>query len=618
MTPPVSRRTVLKAVAAQCVAASLPAVAPPAAQAKGPPPGWVAGTMTGARALVEALLAEGTCCVFGIPGAQENELWDEMKSRHLDYVLVTHEYSAACMADGYARSTGRPGVLCVVPGPGITNCLTGIGEALLDSVPLVCIVGDVARGEKYHAFQVHGLPNARLLQPVCKAVLEVCHAGNVCDAVRQAFRLAVSGEPGPVAVVVPYNLLMESAKVSCPPPGPPEAPFDENAFAAALALLSNRKLRVGLYVGMGCMDCGAEVIRLAEVLQAPVATSVSGKGVVDECHPLAAGYGYGPQGTRAAECAFKHVDLVLAVGVRYSEVSTAFYAIPPHRHLIQVDANGHNLGKVVHPDVCVHADAAVFLGKLLEHADTIGRPADPKVVERIRDGRTEDAREFAKDYARCGVDPVQFLLALRRATCADALVFVDVTMSEHWAAAAFTVRQPRTYFNPTDNQAMGWSIPAALGAQRAHPGRQVVTVTGDGCFLMTAMEISTAAREGLPVKFFVLDDQAFHYMQALQQQAYRRTTATALARLDYAALAKGLGVDYLEITGPDGLGPGVCAALAHEGPVLVRVVTDYAKRPCRWIDAAKARFTKELSTEQKVRFLARIGSRSLEHHPQND
>jgi acetolactate synthase-1/2/3 large subunit len=617
MTPPVSRRTVLKAVAAQCVAASLPAMAPPAAEAKAPPPGWVVGTMTGARALVEALLAEGTCCVFGIPGAQENELWDEMKSRHLDYVLVTHEYSAACMADGYARSTGRPGVLCVVPGPGITNCLTGIGEALLDSVPLVCIAGDVARGEKYHAFQVHELPNARLLQPVCKAVLEVCHAGNVCDAVRQAFRLAVTGEPGPVAVVVPYNLLMESAKVSCPPPGPPEVPFDENAFAAALALLGNRKLRVGLYVGMGCTDCGSEVARLAEVLQAPVATSVSGKGVIDECHPLAAGYGYGAQGTRAAEHAFKAVDLVLALGVRYSEVSTAFYAIPPRR-VIQVDANCHNLGRVVPAEVCVHADACVFIGKLLEHADAICRPADPKVVERIRQGRAEDAREFAKDYARCGADPVQFLLALRKATCPDALVFVDVTLSEHWAAAAFTVRQPRTYFNPTDNQAMGWSIPAALGAQRVHHGRQVVTVTGDGCFLMTAMEISTAAREGLPVKFFVLDDQAFHYMQALQQQAYRRTTATVLARLDYAALAKGFGVDYLEITGPDGLGPGICAALATPGPVLVRVATDYGKRPSRWIDAAKARFTKELTADQKVRFLARIGSRSLDHHPQND
>jgi acetolactate synthase-1/2/3 large subunit len=191
-------------------------------------------------------------------------------------------------------------------------------------------------------------------------------------------------------------------------------------------------------------------------------------------------------------------------------------------------------------------------------------------------------------------------------------------MTEHWAAEAFTVFQPRTYFNPTDNQAMGWSIPAALGAQRVNPGRQVVTITGDGCFLMTAMELCTAAREGLPVKFFVLDDQAFHYMQVLQRQAYRRTTATVLARLDYACLAKGLGLAYLEIAGPQDLEAGIRTALETQGPVFVRVVADYGQRPTRWIEAAKGRFTKELSAQQKARFLARIGVRSLDRHPQND
>jgi acetolactate synthase-1/2/3 large subunit len=365
------------------------------------------------------------------------------------------------------------------------------------------------------------------------------------------------------------------------------------------------------------MDCGPDLVRVAELLQAPVATSVSGKGVIDECHPLAVGWGYGAQGTRAAENAFKGVDLVLAIGVRYSEVSTAFYAIPPHR-VIHVDANAHNLGAVVKAEVCVHADAGIFLSKLLEQADCVGRPSDASLIEHIRKWKCEDIRENAKVCARCGVDPMAFVLALRRATCPDALVFVDVTMTEHWAAEAFTVRQPRSYFNPTDNQAMGWSIPAALGAQRAHPGRQVVTLTGDGCFLMSAMEISTAARECLPVKFFVLDDQAYHYMQALQKQAYRRTTATILARLDYAALAKGWGVDYLEIASCDDLEATLRGVLAHSGPLLVRVMTDYGTRPCRWIDAAKARFTKELTTEQKVRFLARIGSRALDHRPMND
>src|SRR5436309_2244739 len=199
MTVPVSRRTALKTFALTGLTA-LPG-APAAAGLRHPGGyGWVAGHLTGAQALVETLLAEGTCCVFGIPGAQENELWDVMKTKKLPYLLVTHEFSAAAMADGCARSTGRPGVLCVVPGPGLTNSLSGIGVALLDSVPLVCVVGDVARGDKYKPFQVHELPQVGILQQVTKGVYEVRHQAEIPDAVRQAFLLARSGEPGPAAV----------------------------------------------------------------------------------------------------------------------------------------------------------------------------------------------------------------------------------------------------------------------------------------------------------------------------------------------------------------------------------------------------------------------------------
>jgi acetolactate synthase-1/2/3 large subunit len=616
MSTSISRRDLLKLTAAQCLAA-LPSQAAHAGR-RAARAGLVSGTMTGALALVETLLAEGTECVFGIPGAQENELWDAMKTKHLPYLLVTHEFSAAAMADGYARVTGKPGVICIVPGPGVTNSLTGIGEALLDSVPMVCIVGDVARGEKYRPFQVHELPQAELLKQVTKGIIQVQHAGQIADAVRQAFWLSRSGEPGPVAVIVPYNLLIVSHKYHSAPVAPPALPLDEHAFALALALLADQKLRIGIYAGLGCMDYAPALARAAEMLQAPVATSVSGKGVIPECHPLAVGWGYGPQGTCTAEQVFKKVDVVLAIGVRYSEVSTAFYSLPQHRHLIHVDINPNNLGRIMKTSYCVEADAGVFLARLAEHAGALQRPTDCKLVEQIKHLKEAEARTNAVLYAQCGADPMAFLLALRRCTREDALVFVDVTVSEHWAAEAFTVTMPRTYFNPTNNQAMGWSIPAAIGAQRTHPGRQTVTVTGDGCFLMSAMEMSTAGRENLPVKFFVLDDQAYHYMQALQKPAYLRTTATILARLDYAALAKGFGVGYHEILSSADLEAHVRGVLEQPGPVLARVVTDYRKRPVRWIDAAKKRFTSELTTEQKVRFLARIGSRSLQLSQEND
>src|SRR5947208_1739596 len=183
MTNPISRRDMLKLLTAQGLAA-LPLPQAQAGPLSRPAPGWVSGKLTGAEALVETLIQEGTDCVFGIPGAQENELWDTMKSRHLGYLLVTHEFSASAMADGYARATSKPGVLCVVPGPGLTNALSNLGEALLDSVPVVCIVGDVGNGAHQHAFQVHALDNAALLRPVTKEVFAVQRADAIPNTVR--------------------------------------------------------------------------------------------------------------------------------------------------------------------------------------------------------------------------------------------------------------------------------------------------------------------------------------------------------------------------------------------------------------------------------------------------
>ncbi len=617
----VSRREVLKLAAGACVAAAAQAGQPTSAQARsgllGRRSGWVTGMMTGAQALAETLQAEGAECVFGIPGAQQNELWDALKSQRLGYMLVTHEFSAATMADGYARSTGRPGVLCVVPGPGLTNALGGIGEALLDSVPLVCVVGDVANGERGRPFQVHALNQTGLLQQVTKRVFVTQTAAEIPAAVRQAFQLAASGEPGPAGVVVPYNLLIETSRYQSPPLGAPALPLDEAALQRALRILQNRRTQVGIYAGLGCMDYAPTLTRVAELLQAPVATSICGKGVIDETHPLAVGWGYGPQATSTAEAVFKDVDLVLAIGVRYSEVSTGFYS-QPNKPLIHVDINADNLGRVMPAQVCVHADAGVFLGMLLEQADCLRRPENARLHEAVRRHKSHEQRHQDRHHARCGVDPMAFIKALRRLTCRDALCFVDVTLSQYWAAEAFTTYQPRTVFNPTDNQAMGWSIPASLGAQRVHPGSQVVTITGDGCFLMSAMEISTAARESLPVKFFVLDDQAYQYMQALQRPAYLRTTATVLARLDYRALAHGWGVAYQEIQGAGEMEPRIRGALNYAGPVLTRVVTDYRDRPSRWIKAAKSKYIRELTPQQRTRFLARIGSRALQFHRASD
>ncbi len=629
MNFPFSRRGLLQGVAAAGTAIAADAVAGPLGRVREDRhPGWVFGRMTGAEALTEALLLEGTGCVYGIPGAQENELWDTFKEKHLPYLLVTHEFSAACMADAYGRSVGRPGVLCVVPGPGVTNSLTGLGEALLDSSPIVAIVGDVGVGAKAHPFQVHSLDNVALLKPVCKCVLAVKTVDQIPGAVRQAFIAAMSGEPGPVAVVVPYNLLIEAHDYRVPPPAAVPLPFDEGAFQKALALLADRTQRVGLYVGGGCMDHGAALAAVAELLQAPISTSVSGRGCVSEEHPLAVGWGYGTHASEVAEKIFAGeklhphttgVDTLLAIGVKFSEVSTGYYNDPQPKRVIHVDANACNLGRVLRTDVCVHADAGVFLGRLLACGDAVRRPADSALVMRIHNAKAEVAQSQRHiPQPKCGVDPLALIKSLRCQIPADGMLFVDVSVSEHLAAEHFRVVQPRTYFNPVDNQAMGWSVPAAIGAQRVHHGRTVATLTGDGCLLMSALEISTASRESLPVKFFVLDDQAYHYMQMLQKPAYLRTTATILAHLDYRAMAQAFGVAYQEIRSHAELDAKVQGALCHPGPVLVRVLTNYDDLKVRWVEAVRAKYTKELSAAQKARFLARIGSRAIQFHKVND
>lgn len=570
----------------------------------------VHGRMTGAKAAVQALCAEGVPCVFGVPGAQNNEFWDALKGHGVPYLLVSQEGAASVMADASARATGRVGVFSVVPGPGLTNAMTGIGEALHDSIPVVGLVTDVLRGPNAPVGQVHGLANAALMRPVCKAVFEVTHQSQIPGVIHQAHLIARCGEPGPVGVVIPYNLYTEVWDYDCPPPPPPPVSFDEQAYRRALAILSDRRRRVGIYAGQGCLNATSELTAVAEMLQAPVATSVSGKGVIPDSHPLAVGWGYGAYGTRAAERAFKDVDVVLAVGVRYSEVSTANYAVPTDPLLIHVDANPANLGRNLPTCVKVHADAPLFLARLLGDQPAIQRMPCPAVPASIQQGRALDRRANHRVKVKSGVDPMFFYAQMRHVLPPDDLVFIDVTASVHWASEVIDVDGPRRYFTPTNNQSMGWAIPASIGAQRVRLDRRVVCVAGDGCFLMGGLECSTAARARLPVKFFVLDDGAYHYMQMLQEPSFGRTTATEIAQLNFCHLAQGLGLAYNEIASNEDAGPGIVRALNTPGPVLTRVVIGYEGREIRWLSALKKSYLDQLDTGQIVRLASRVAIRA--------
>ncbi len=616
MSPKVNRRELLGVFGAIGTATAMVANGPDA-QAKRVELGrftrrtGVHGKMTGAQAVAGALCCQRVSCVFGIPGAQNNELWDAMKARGVPYMLTAHEASASVMADASARVTGEVGVFSVVPGPGLTNALTGIGEALFDGIPIVGIVSDINRAADAPIGQVHGLANAAILRPVVKALFEVRHQAEIPGAVFEAFRVARAGEPGPTAVLIPYPLYTEVWDYDLPVPPPYPVPFDEMAYGRVIQHLCDRGRRVGIYAGLGCVEAGPALAAVAELLQAPVATSVSGKGCIPDSHPLAVGWGYGKQGTRAAEAAFKDVDVVLAVGVRFSEVSTASLALPRPDVLIHVDINPQNLGRNMPAQVTLCSDARVFLDRLLVDGEAIRRAPCPQLWQRIHLARQVDRCEATTVRIAPCVDPMFFLSQFKTALGPDELIFVDVTASTHWASETIEVQGPRRYVTPADNQSMGWAIPAAIGAQRVRPDRRVVCVTGDGCFLMSAIEMSSAARCGLPVKFFVLDDGAYHYMQMLQEPVYRRTTATEIAHINYQAFAQAVGLTFNQISDNSDALNGIARALATPGPVLTRVAISYEGREIRWLNALRSQYLNKLPNRQKVRLAARVGVRAL-------
>ena len=482
-------------------------------------------------------------CVFGIPGPRTTSSGTPSRPTASPYLLVAHEASASVMADASARATGEVGVFCVVPGPGLTNAMTGIGEALYDSVPIVGHHHRRRPGARRPIGQVHGLPNAALVRPIVKAVIEVRHQAEIPGAIFQAFRVARAGRAGPGRRPDPVPAL--HGGLGLRPAG--AAPLPRSIRRGRLSPQVARPPARPSAPGRDLRRAGLRRCRPVADRRRRDAPGAGGhlgqrQGCIPDAHPLAVGWGYGKQGTRAAEAAFKDVDLVLAIGVRYSEVSTANYAIPQHDTLIHVDINPQNLGRNVPAHVCLCADARVFLDRLM--ADAPGHPPRPLSAALAEDSRASAGRPLR------GSDGRGFQTASTRcsswASCAAALgpeelIFVDVTASTHWAAEAIEVQGPRRYFTPADNQSMGWAIPAAIGAQLVRPDRQVVCVTGDGCFLMSAMEMSSAARAGLPVKFFVFDDGAYHYMQMLQEPVFRRTTATEIARIDYRGVRQGCG-----------------------------------------------------------------------------
>jgi acetolactate synthase-1/2/3 large subunit len=534
---------------------------------------------TAAEATVEALRLLEVQRVFGLPGIQNIELFDALADAPFPTFTPTNESAAIFMADAYARVTGKLGVAVVTAGPGLTNALTGIAEARLDSSPLVVLVsasGEVAG----KSFQLHQIKQNAVTEPLVKGCFKPATAEEVPQAVLRAAELACQGEPGPTLVELPSTLLMERSRfmfsTGICPPAPPDIGGQLDAAADRL----RHSPSVGIYAGAGALTALEELRALAELLQAPVATTISGRGVISEDHSLSVGYGFGRSGTAAAWRVFRKVHTLLAVGCKYSETATGAYGVRPPQEHIHIDINPASLGANYPASLAITSDAKIALRGLLVRLEGDCRPTNAPLQEFIIQARARCESKALTDPALpAGVTPSRFLRLLRRRLDRDAILVTDSGAHQFWALNDFPVYSPRSFLSPADFQAMGFSIPTAISAKLAFPTRQVVSLVGDGGFLMSGFECLNAVRWGAKIIVVVFRDGAWGLIKEAQRRVYRRTPFTQIPNPDFHLLAQSFGMKYVRVANDTDIELGLNQALAAEPPALVEVNVDYAEPP---------------------------------------
>jgi acetolactate synthase-1/2/3 large subunit len=511
---------------------------------------------TGAEILCSALEAAGVDTVFGLPGTQNIAFYEALRHSRLRAPVATHELGAAFMANGYARASGRPGVLTTIPGPGFTYALTGLAEAFLDSTPLVHIVGAPAR-RPGRRFALQAIDQSAMAAPVVKRVVRVAARSEIVPAVFTALEAALTDEPGPVLVEMEPALLGEEGE-DVPVAAPserPRLPLPEEALAE-LRRRIEASPRVLFFVGQGAASAGAPLRALAERLQAAVVATTSGRGVLAEDHPLSLHFDFGARASPALNETLRRADLVVALGCKFSHNGAHGFRLEmPREKLVQVDQCEANLGVGYPAGLTLHAEVGAVLEALLATAHPLAvRPSDwvARELVPIRD------RAFASLNAESveprvqgvtGETPAAFFAALSRALPRDAILVVDSGLHQMLARRHFRALGPRGLLVPTNLQAMGFAIPAAIGARMAAPERTVVALVGDGGLIMSGTEILSAVRERLPLPILVFNDGHFGLIRLEQIREYGHAFGTELTSPDIPAFAASLGAAYTELRG---------------------------------------------------------------------
>jgi len=530
---------------------------------------------TGAQALVRLLERQGIRTIAGIPGGANLPLYDALShSRRVCHVLARHEQAAGFIAQGLARVTGRPEVCFATSGPGATNVLTAVADAKLDSIPLICITGQVPRAmigtDAFQEVDTYGLSI-----PITKHNFLVRSAGELLEIVPEAFRIAASGRPGPVWIDVPKDVQNETVELDAwPDPGRPEAPppADEAGIRRAAAMIDAARRPV-LYLGGGVIHAGASELAtaLAEKASIPATMTLMGLGAVPSDHPQALGM-LGMHAARYTNLALEECDLLIAAGVRFDDRATGKVAqFCPHAQIIHIDIDPSELDKIKTAHVGIVGDVGQVLRSLLprvrraDRTDWLARIEQLKRSWPLLTPGTADVRT-----------PYGLILQTARWAGDDAIVTTDVGQHQMWTAQVYPFRRPRQLLTSGGLGTMGFGLPAAIGAALACPERTVVCFSGDGSLLMNIQELVTAVEEDVNVKIVVLNNNSLGLVRQQQDLFYgkRFYASDFRASVDFAQVARGFGMTAHDLAASDDPAATLEEAICRPGPCLIHAPID--------------------------------------------
>jgi acetolactate synthase-1/2/3 large subunit len=570
---------------------------------------------TCAQHIVAFLEKHGFSNVFGLPGSHNMELFDALHSSRLKTYLATSELTAAFMAEAFGKATGKPAVLTVVPGPGLTYAMTGIAGARLESIPMLVIVSGCRNDLGEKKYQIHEMAQGDLSVHISKAFYRITQVDETEPVLSRALHNIFDGEPGPVIVEVPVNILRKRS-ISKPQShkASPQTTLQRSTNIREQLDLASQWLNQAeypcIYAGLGCASYADLLKQLSEKLASPVATTISGRGVLPEDDPLSVGYGFGPTGESVAREIFSACDVLITVGCKFSEASSGGWDLRiPEKH-IRIDISADVLQSNFQGSLNICMDAGEAIKDLLPRIE----PPQEKVFsarlkrnEKIREGII---KEKSADVNRDKIRPESFFAALRPILPRDSIMCCDCGAHQFHALSHFSILGPRTFLASVDFQAMGFCIPAMIAAQIAYPERKVIGVVGDGGFLMTGLEMVNIVREEMCPVLFVFRDNSLGLIEGMQKRVYQRTHAVKLTNPDYAMIAAAQGLEYCLLEDETLLESQLQEVLRKDAPYLVEVAIQYNKLP-HYSQAKMNASARKLPLGEKIMAGGRILSRKL-------